>query len=588
VWDNTYYALYLHVPLSTVTESYDCLDRPTLIQLLQQKDRIIADGQQDLLLAVEKIGELNRILNLRNKKQFGSSSEKGSRLPATAPPDYIEFEEVGQGKRLESTWSTDRNVCEKIPVPKRTYNKPHPGRYAIPEHIPRVERHIYPEGYDPSWNRELPAERTERLSLKIELIAEVIIRHKFARETEFAIAAHPLNDPFYKYKATPELIAHMMMLRFVMHLPYYRFRQLLAGCPVAYQTLIGWAGRTFEVLAPLGPCLREEIIRETELLCMDESHFKLLDTPHKVAAFKDQLKQQEREWKMAFSKQGKKATSRQTEILVEGDEEMEEELTAGVSKKKIILKGQMWALLNPVKRLALFEYSPSRATINALLLLENYQGLLMADAYVVYRRLAKLMGVSITLLSCWAHARRKFLEAQHPQKSDPVVAEVINRIAELYKIEKKVKGLSPRKKKKVRKRSAALLRSLKEYLERQLPKYAPKEAVAQAIQYCLNHWDALSRYTRYPIAPIDNNQTERSIRPITVNRKNVLFLGSVEHAKGSALMYSLMECCRLQGVDAMAWLLDVMKTIETYPKDQLVNLLPHKWKADRENHKLMP
>lgn len=564
--------------LSTVPDSYDYLDRPALIQLLQQKDRLIAEGQQDLLLAVEKIGELSRILNLRNKKQFGSSSEKGNRALAPASSDYIEFEEVSQAEGTESSANSESKEREKILVPKRKYNRPHPGRYAIPEHIRRVERHIYPEGHDPSWNRELLAERTERLSLKIELIAEVTIRHKFARGTEFAIAPHPLNDPFYKYKATPELVAHMMMLRFVMHLPYYRFRQLLAGCPVAYQTLIGWAGRTFEVLAPLGPCLREEIVREAELLCMDESHFKLLDTPGKVAAFKDQLIQQEREWKAAFSKQGKKATTGETEILVSGDEEMEQELTAGVSKKKIILKGQMWALLNPVAGLAMFEYSPSRATINALLLLENYQGLLMADAYVVYRRLAKLMGVSITLLACWAHARRGFLESQDPKNPDPVVGEVIARIAELYKIEKEIKGLSPRKKKRVRKRSATLLRSLKKYLELQLPKYAPKEAVAQAIQYCLNHWKALSAYTHYGIAPIDNNQTERTIRPITVNRKNVLFLGSVEHAKGSALMYSLMECCRLQGVDPMAWLLDVIKTIETHPKDQLVDLLPHRWK----------
>jgi transposase len=566
------------VSLSTVPDSYDYLDRPALIQLLQQKDRLIAEGQQDLLLAVEKIGELSRILNLRNKKQFGSSSEKGNRALAPASSDYIEFEEVSQAEGTESSANSESKEREKILVPKRKYNRPHPGRYAIPEHIRRVERHIYPEGHDPSWNRELLAERTERLSLKIELIAEVTIRHKFARGTEFAIAPHPLNDPFYKYKATPELVAHMMMLRFVMHLPYYRFRQLLAGCPVAYQTLIGWAGRTFEVLAPLGPCLREEIVREAELLCMDESHFKLLDTPGKVAAFKDQLIQQEREWKAAFSKQGKKATTGETEILVSGDEEMEQELTAGVSKKKIILKGQMWALLNPVAGLAMFEYSPSRATINALLLLENYQGLLMADAYVVYRRLAKLMGVSITLLACWAHARRGFLESQDPKNPDPVVGEVIARIAELYKIEKEIKGLSPRKKKRVRKRSATLLRSLKKYLELQLPKYAPKEAVAQAIQYCLNHWKALSAYTHYGIAPIDNNQTERTIRPITVNRKNVLFLGSVEHAKGSALMYSLMECCRLQGVDPMAWLLDVIKTIETHPKDQLVDLLPHRWK----------
>jgi len=538
-------------------------------------------------MAVEKIGELRRILNLRNKKLFGSSSEKSNRLPTSTPPDYIEFEAVSNGSTAEPTINESRE-CTKSFAQKRTYSSPHPGRYAIPEHIRREEYHIYPEGYDTSWNRELPPERTERLSIKIELIAEVTIRHKYARGEGFAIAPYALNDPFYKHKATTELVAHMLMLRFVMHLPYYRFRQLLFGCPVAYQTLIGWAGRAFDVLAPLGSCLQEEIVREAELLCMDESHFKLLDTPAKVTAFKDQLKQQALALELPGHKKGVRPAKAQTDIIGTDDEDMEEELSVGSLKGKVVLKGQMWALLNPVTGLAMFEYSPSRATINALLMLEKYQGLLMADAYVVYRRLAKLMGLSITLLSCWVHARRGFLESQDAKNPDPVVGEVIARIAELYKIEKEIKGLSPRKKKKVRKRSATLLRSLKKYLELQLPRYAPKEAVAQAIQYCLNHWDALSAYTHYGIAPIDNNQIERIIRPITVNRKNVLFLGSVEHAKGAALMYSLMECCRLQKVDPMIWLLDVMKNIETYPKDQLVNLLPHKWKKKKGNCKLTP
>jgi hypothetical protein len=100
----------------------------------------------------------------------------------------------------------------------------------------------------------------------------------------------------------------------------------------------------------------------------------------------------------------------------------------------------MWALLNPAAKLVLFEFSPSRATINAVLLLKDYQGLLMADAYSGYIRLAKLMGINITLLSCWAHARRYFLESQNPEHPDPVVREIIHRIDGLYHIEKQVKG----------------------------------------------------------------------------------------------------------------------------------------------------
>lgn len=235
---------------------------------------------------------------------------------------------------------------------------------------------------------------------------------------------------------------------------------------------------------------------------MDETSFKLLDKPDKISAFKAQLKKKELEWKPFPSKQAEEniKDAPQTSSVDDGD--MEPGLKAGEAKGKMVLKGQMWTLLNPAAELVLFEYSPSRATINARLMLAGYKGLLMADAYTAYRKLAKSSGIPVTLLSCWAHARRRFLDSQDHNNPDPVVREVISRIAELYRIEKQIKGQSPRKKKKVRKRSITLLRSLKKYLELKIQLYAPKEAVAAAIQYCLNHWEALSAYTNHGIAPI--------------------------------------------------------------------------------------
>jgi len=126
---------------------------------------------------------------------------------------------------------------------------------------------------------------------------------------------------------------------------------------------------------------------------------------------------------------------------------------------------------------------------------------------------------------------------------------------------------------------------MKLYLLEQLPRYAPKEAVAQAIQYSLNHWEALSAYAHYQHSAIDNNEGERTIRPITVSRKTSLFLGSVEQARGASLCYSLVECCRLHGVNQFDYMSDVLKIIETYPREKLQDLLPHNWKKVRENNK---
>ena len=173
------------------------------------------------------------------------------------------------------------------------------------------------------------------------------------------------------------------------------------------------------------------------------------------------------------------------------------------------------------------------------------------------------------------------MESYDHASPDPVVKEVLQRIGELYKIEKDIKGRSPEDKLLARKQSILLLQSLKLYLVAQLPRYAPKEAVAQAIQYTLNHWEALSAYPHHKNAMIDNNETERAIRPITISRKTSLFLGSVEQARGASLCYSLMECCRLHGVNQFEYMNDVLKIIETYPKEKLPELLPHNWKKAR-------
>ena len=486
----------------------------------------------------------------------------------------IAFEELNKPlNQPQATADAAREVKEK-----KTYHAVHPGRYAIPEHIRREEHHIYPTGYEPSWKRELDPERTERLSLKIELVAEVTIRHKYVHDGQIRMAAFAADDPFYKYKATVELVATQMMLRFALHMPYYRFRQLIFGCPLSYPTLISWAARAFELMAPLREVLHAEIISNARLLGMDETTFKLMDTPLKIAAFKNSLSQSGLAALDMLPANQYVAQLKKETISIGEQQGLEREMENGLVKGKIVLKGQMWALVNPISQLVLFDYSPSRATVNAVLMLKDYQGLLMADAYSGYIRLAKLMGINITLLSCWAHCRRRFLESQNPGNPDQVIKEIIHRIAQLYQIEKQVKGCSPRKKKKVRKRSRTILGHLKIYLEEKIQHYAPKESVAVSIQYCLNHWNALTQYTRYGIGIIDNNITERAIRPLTISRKNSLFLGSVEHAAGSALMYSLMECCRMHKVDPHAWLLDVMKRILSCPKDQLADLLPHKWK----------
>ena len=585
-----YDVLYLHMTAIQGLLYYQTLHRQELIEVILQRDSALLASQQEVIKVTGELKRVQRILNLRNKKLFGVSSEKSSRLGLSADkPDAIEEIEYEQVKAPGDQTATG-HTGEK-PACKKRYAKPHPGRYAIPEELPRVERHLYPQGYDPSWNRELPEERTERLSLKIELYVEVLVRHKFGRELDtIAIAPYPQNDPFFRHKFTTELVAAILVMHFGMHTTHYQFhQQFLIRYGISYTSVIDNTRKAHTLLEPLAECLHQQILQDAEQLSMDETRFSLLDTPANITAVRASLDAEAMELGLkpltatdTCNTKGKKATTGNSD---DNDDRQEEELPLNMSKGKVLIKGQMWILYNPAAKLVLFAFSPTRATVNAVRLLGNFKGLLMADAYTVYRRIAKLIGVDLILLTCWAHCRRKYLESYDHAHPDPVVKEVLRRIGELYKIEKDIKDRSPEDKVLARKQSILLLQSLKLYLVVQLPRYAPKEAVAQAIQYTLNHWEALSAYPHHKNAMIDNNETERAIRPITISRKTSLFLGSVEQARGASLCYSLMECCRLHGVNQFDYMNDVLKIIETYPKEKLPELLPHNWKKARGNNK---
>jgi hypothetical protein len=389
---------------------YETLNQSALIELLLQRDSALLAAQQDVLKIAEEFKRVQRILNLRNKKLFGSSSEKSSRLglqlnnksPAI---ESIEFEEVtpAQGDQTATEPTGEK------PASNKRYAKPHPGRYALPEELPRVERHLYPQGYAPSWNRELPEERTERLSLKMELFVEVLVRHKFARELDaIAIAPYPPNDSFFRHKFTTELVAGIFVMHLGMHLTHYQFhQQFLARYGISYTSVIDNMRKAHTLLEPLAECLHQEILHDADQLGMDETRFSLLDTPANIAAVRASLDAAAIELGLeppatARKEKGKKAKTSHRD----DQQDDEEELSFDMSKGKVLIKGQMWILYNPAAKLVLFAFSPTRATVNAVKLLGSFKGLLMADAYTVYRRIARLTGIDLILLTCWAHARR--------------------------------------------------------------------------------------------------------------------------------------------------------------------------------------
>src|SRR6266571_613024 len=194
---------------------------------------------------------------------------------------------------------------------------------------------------------------------------------------------------------------------------------------------------------------------------------------------------------------------------------------------------------------------------------------------------------AITLAFCWAHLRRRFFDIAK-DGSAPIASEALERIAALYAIEKTIRGHTAFERRAVRQeQSKPLVLELKRWFEQQLARVSGKSLIAEAIRYGLNHWDGLTRFLDDGRIELDTNIVERSIRPMVLNRKNALFAGHDQGAENWACIASLIETCKLHGVDPQAYFADVLtKLVNLWPASRLDELMPWAWAAERSSNKL--
>jgi hypothetical protein len=232
-----------------------------------------------------------------------------------------------------------------------------------------------------------------------------------------------------------------------------------------------------------------------------------------------------------------------------------------------------------------YTYAPGRGAEHAMTLLAGYRGIVQCDGYAAYKQVARRgrAGNGVTLAFCWAHWRRRFYEIAKAG-SAPIAEEALRRIAGLYKIEAQIRGNSAEKRRAVRQAaSKPVVEDLKAWLAAQLARASTKSAIAMAIRYGLNHWDGLTRFVEDGRIEIDSNTVERSIRPIALNRKNALFAGHDTGAENWACLASLIETCKLNGVDPQAYLTGVLtKLVNLWPASRLDELMPWAWSRGGE------
>ena len=204
------------------------------------------------------------------------------------------------------------------------------------------------------------------------------------------------------------------------------------------------------------------------------------------------------------------------------------------------------------------------------------------DGYAGFASLVEARtDASIKLAFCWAHARRPFYEFYRSTQS-PLAAEVLARIASLYDIEADIRGQPSDLRHSVRQlRSRPVVEELHVWLEDHLPRVPGWSDLAKATRYVLRHWDGLTRYLDDGRLEIDTNVVERAIRPVTITRKNSLFAGSDAGARHWAVANTLIQTCKLNDVEPLAWLTDVLQRIISgrNTTHQLGALLPWNWRS---------
>jgi hypothetical protein len=237
--------------------------------------------------------------------------------------------------------------------------------------------------------------------------------------------------------------------------------------------------------------------------------------------------------------------------------------------------GYLWAYRSgpwQPTQAVVFNFAMSRGQATPTHFLRDYRGVLQVDGYAGYNDVLRRDGVIEA--GCMAHARRNFVEVWEATKS-PAAQTAITEIARLYAIESEVKDLGVAERQRQRQaRAGPILDAFRQWLEAVRAKTAPRSALAKAIQYALNRWSALVRYVDDGRINIDNNPVENSIRGIALGRKNYLFCGSEGGGRRAALMYSLIESAKLNGIDPKAYLLDVLTKLPTAKRADLDALMP--------------
>ena len=506
-------------------------NRENFAQLLEKQDNLCSENAR-IRTEIDRVKTENKLLREKVqyliKRLFGRKSEKLN-------PEQMEllFEEL---RELQDTLEASEQELEELSEEKESRRgKRKPLKERVPEDLPVERVVIVPDEVqaEPENYKKIGEETLEELDVvPTRFFKRVIVREKYVKVADRSAA--PVIAPAPKRLipgsyASAGLIRYIILNKYCDHLPLYRQEMALKyrhGIEISRKTMGNWMFLIADWLTMIYEALRREI-RQSGYMQIDETFIRYQDP-----------------------------------------------------QKDRCPDGYLWAYHSP-GRGVLFEWFPRRAAACLDPMLEGYEGYMQTDGYVGYTawlndpKHAKQKG-AILHAACWAHARRKFVEA--PDNS--VARKVVKLIAKLYRTETWLREHPELERSAYRREHAApVLGQIKNLLEREQPRHLPQSNFGKAISYTLERWDALNLYVKHGTLEIDNNLVENAIRPTAIGKKNFLFFGSPDSGQTSAVIYSLVETCRKLGINPSDYLGELFDALPDMQQAEAAAWTPARWKA---------
>ena len=488
--------------------------------LLLEKSELeskVADFESRVADLKFRIDQLNRLIYGSKRERFVKNADENQ----MTLPFEVENEKEPEKQQETITY-----------VRKKNKRKNHPGRIALPPHLPVKEIVIEPE-QDTTGMKCIGREITEQLDYSPAKLSVIrYIRPKYMKLEDDQTLTHKgvigklPESPIEKCIATPATLAAIPVDKYVYHIPLNRQQErfLQGGVRIPSSTINGWLEAIFHLLWPLYESLKRRILAQGYLQ-VDETPIQVLDK----------------------------------------------------TKKGKTHRGYHWIYHSPLEKSVLFDYQPGRSREGPKQMLKDFKGYLQTDGYTVYDFIAKRK--EIVHLNCMAHARRGFDKALEYDKEKAEYA--LDMFQRLYAIEQEAReqNYTSRERYELRlEKALPILNELGKWMVEIYRTSRPKSPIGKAVAYCIPRWDNLLNYLGDGSLEIDNNLAENAIRPIALGRRNYLFAGSHKGAERAAMFYSFFATCKKNNVNPYEWLKKVLEIIPSHKVNMLHELLPQNLK----------